>query len=144
MGFFHPTRVYFTYIWRHHHYRWRATNFYLYSVLIAIEQLGFFNMPHLLWHGPSLYNCHLRRPVTLTLLPSVWRWSCHYLYLFYRLYSRPEIELWYPACEANALPLSHRDGVSFNVTIGNWTTLCQYIGFLDGIPLKLIFLSTVC
>ena len=33
---------------------------------MAIEQWGFFNMPHLLWHWPTLYNGHLRGPVTLT------------------------------------------------------------------------------
>ena len=33
---------------------------------IAIEQLGFFRMPHLLWHGSSVYNGHLQRPVILT------------------------------------------------------------------------------
>ena len=43
------------------------------------------------------------------------------------------------SCEANALPLSHRDGASFIVTIGNWVILCQFIGFLNGLPLKLIF-----
>ena len=33
---------------------------------IAIEQLGFFNVPHLLRDGPTVYNGHLRGPVTLT------------------------------------------------------------------------------
>ena len=35
------------------------------------EQWGFFSpfisVPHLLWHGATVYNGHLRRPVTLTL-----------------------------------------------------------------------------
>ena len=56
---------YFSLSWRRHHSRWRATNFYLYSALIAIEQWGFFNVPHLLWHRPTLYNAHLRGSVTL-------------------------------------------------------------------------------
>ena len=30
------------------------------------KQWGFFNVPHLLWHGPTLCNGHLRGPVTLT------------------------------------------------------------------------------
>ena len=33
----------------------------------AIEQWGFFNVLHLLWHGSILYNGHLRGLVTLTL-----------------------------------------------------------------------------
>ena len=36
------------------------------SALMAIEQWGFFSVPHLLWHGASVYNGHLRRPATLT------------------------------------------------------------------------------
>ena len=34
---------------------------------MVIEQWGFFSVPHLLWHGTSIYmyNGHLRRPVTL-------------------------------------------------------------------------------
>ena len=47
-------------------YRERATNFDLYSALMAIEQWEFFNVPHLLWHGQTLYKVHLQRPVILT------------------------------------------------------------------------------
>ena len=32
----------------------------------AIEQWGFFSVPNLQWHGASVYNGHLRGPVTLT------------------------------------------------------------------------------
>ena len=39
---------------------------FLCSALMAIEQWGLFNVPHLQWHGPTLYNGHLRGPVTLT------------------------------------------------------------------------------
>ena len=56
----------FSLIWRRHHYRWRAANFALCSALMAIEQRGFSSVPHLLWHGASLYNGHLWGPVTLT------------------------------------------------------------------------------
>ena len=51
----------FSLIWRLHHYRWRAVNFYLCSALMATEQWGFFYVPHLLWHGASVYSSHLRR-----------------------------------------------------------------------------------
>ena len=55
-------------IWRCHHY-WRgATNFDQCSALMIIEQWGFVNASHLLWHGPTLYNGHLWEPVTLTLV----------------------------------------------------------------------------
>ena len=35
---------------------------------MAIEQWGFFSVPHLLWQGQTVYNGHLRGPVTLTLV----------------------------------------------------------------------------
>ena len=44
--------------------RWRAANFDLCSALMAIEQWGFFSVPHLLWHGASVYNGHLRGTIT--------------------------------------------------------------------------------
>ena len=58
----------FSLIWRRHHCRWRAANFNLCLALMAIEQWGFLGVPHLLWHGASVYNCYLRRSVTLTRL----------------------------------------------------------------------------
>ena len=60
---YRPSR--FSLIWRCHHYRWRAANFDLCSALMTIEQWGFFGVPHLLWHGTSVYDGHLRGPVTL-------------------------------------------------------------------------------
>ena len=33
--------------------------------LMDIEQWGFFSVPHLLWHGTSVYNGHRRGPLTL-------------------------------------------------------------------------------
>ena len=53
-------------IQRRHHCWWKAANFDLYSVAMDIEQWGFFSVPHLLWHGLSVYNGHFRWPVTLT------------------------------------------------------------------------------
>ena len=38
--------------------------FDLNSALMTIEQLGFFNVPHLLRHGSTVYSGHLRGPVT--------------------------------------------------------------------------------
>ena len=56
----------FSLIWRRHNCRWRAANFYLCSALMAIEQWGFFSVPHVMWHGASVYYGHLRGHVTLT------------------------------------------------------------------------------
>ena len=56
----------FPFIWRCHHCQWKTANFDLCSALMAIEQWGFFSLPHLLWRQVSVYNGHLRGPVTLT------------------------------------------------------------------------------
>ena len=55
-----------------HHSRWRAAN-------VAIGQWGIFSVLHLLWDEASVYNGHLRGPVTLT--PIAEQWSCHYPFL---------------------------------------------------------------
>ena len=52
---YRPTRG-FSLIWKCHHCRWWAATFYLCSALGAIEQWGFFSVPHVLWHGSSVYN----------------------------------------------------------------------------------------
>ena len=49
----------FSLIWWRHHYWWRASNFDLHSALLTKEQWGFFSVPHLLWHGTSVYNGHV-------------------------------------------------------------------------------------
>ena len=46
--------------------RCRATNFDLYSALMATEQWGFFSVPRLLWRGASVYNGRLSGPLALT------------------------------------------------------------------------------
>ena len=60
-------------------------------------------MPHLLRHGPIVYNGHLRGPMTLT--PVAERLAVEL--------SRQGIEYRSPACEANVLPLRHRGGASY-------------------------------
>ena len=52
---------FFSLIWRRHHYRWRTNLTYTqhYSPLSIA-------LPHLLWHGASVYNGHLRGSVALT------------------------------------------------------------------------------
>ena len=53
-------------IWRCHHDLWRAANFELCSALMAIKLWGFLSVPHLQWHGASVYNGYLGGPATLT------------------------------------------------------------------------------
>ena len=59
---------------------WSWYKFWLRFLLI--EQWGFFSVLHILWHGASVYNGHLRGHVKL----SGWYWRCHYL--FYDLQCR--------------------------------------------------------
>ena len=90
----------FSFICRRHRYQWRASNFDLCSTLMAIEQWGFFSVPHLLWHRATVHNSHFRGPVT-HLLPSDGQWSCYYLFL--RLRSGRDLNTQPSKCEANAL-----------------------------------------
>ena len=66
-------------IWKRHHYRWRTANFDLCSALMAIEQWGFFSVPHALWLGATYIMAISEDPWHSHLLQSVWQWSCHYL-----------------------------------------------------------------
>ena len=63
LGFFFPIKK-FSLIWRRHHFRRRVTNFdlHVYLALMNIEQVGFFNVQHILGHGSVLYNAQLRGP----------------------------------------------------------------------------------
>jgi hypothetical protein len=50
-----PAQEFFTNIWRRPHYRWRVQNLDLCSALRAFEQAGIFTVPHLLWHGATVF-----------------------------------------------------------------------------------------
>ena len=65
-GVYRPTREFFTHM-ETSPLPVKAANFDLCSwpSLMAIEQWGFFNISHQLWHGPTLYTGLLRGPVTL-------------------------------------------------------------------------------
>ena len=116
LGFFRLTREFFT---RHNH-RWK-TNFDLCSALMAIEQLGFFSMPHLMWHGASVYNGHLRGPVTLASIAErlVWQWSCHYLFLRLRSVAAgirtPNLLLLRPTLNCATAAVTNQLKVNFSV-----------------------------
>ena len=105
---FRTTRELFTHF---HHYLWRATDFDLYSALMAIEQWRSFNVPHLLWHGPTA-------PFIMAISEDPWHshrcqafGSGAVTTCFSELgLTRPGIELWCPTYKANALPLRNRGG----------------------------------
>ena len=81
---YRPTRKFFTYL-ETSPLPVKGSNFYLCSALMAVEQWGFFNVPHPLRHGPTVYNGYLRGPVTLTCV--VERLAVELSYLFLRLRS---------------------------------------------------------
>ena len=62
-----PNRTFFTYM-QSSSIPGKGFKFWLIlgtQALMAIEQWCFFNVPRLLWHRSSVYNVHLRGPVTL-------------------------------------------------------------------------------
>ena len=109
----------FSLIWRRQYCRWRAANFDQCSALMVIEQWGFFNVLHLLWHGPTVYNGHLRVPMTLTLVAKLLAVELS-LPVF-----TTSVEPRSPACETNALPLRHRGGYSTK-----WNLIWHNMGFV--------------
>ena len=48
---------------------------------MVIEQWGFFSVPYLLWQVTSACNGHSEDLLHSHLLPRVWQWSCHCLFL---------------------------------------------------------------
>ena len=78
------------------------------SALMAIEQWGFFCVPHLLWHGASVIIVISENPWHSHLLPSVWQWSCPYLFLRLRSVAvgirTPNIPLAVPTLKPTAPP----------------------------------------
>ena len=65
LGFSSHLRIFHSWIWRRHYYRWRTAKFDLCSARMVIEQWEFFSVPHLLWQEAYVYNGHLHGPVTL-------------------------------------------------------------------------------
>ena len=74
----------FSLIRRRHHCQWGVANFDLCSALMAIEQWRFLNVPHLLRPGLPYIMIISEDPWHSQLLPSVWQWNCHYLFLRHR------------------------------------------------------------
>ena len=78
---------------RRNFYRWCTANLLGTNRHWAV----FFRVPHLLWHGASVYN----DPWHSHLLPSVWQWNCHYLLSW--LSSVGDLHTKPSGCEASAL-----------------------------------------
>ena len=55
---------------------------YIETSPLPVKGCKFWPMLGTLRNGPTVYNGQLRGPMTLTLLPSFWQWSCHYLFLW--------------------------------------------------------------
>ena len=99
-------------IWRRHHCGWRAANFDLCSALMFIEQWGFFSVPHQLWLDASVYNGHLRGPVTLTPIAELFAVELSLPVLTTYICRDLDFNTQPSTCEANALttvppPRSH-------------------------------------
>ena len=102
----HP-KIFHSIMWRRHHCLSSVTNFDLCSTIMAIEIWGFFSVPHLLWHGATLYNGH-HRGMTRIRDPNpycqAFECGAAVTNCFYDLgLSRLGFELPTSACEANAL-----------------------------------------
>ena len=121
LGFFVPLEN-FSLIWRRHHYRWRVANFGLRWALMAIEQWGFFSVAHLLWHGASVYKCHLRGRVTLTPIDSAALTTCFYDLGLSRLGFEPQT---FRLRGERSKRLSHRRGLIWHNIL-----LCKSINLM--------------
>ena len=71
----------FSLIWRRHHCRWRAANFDLCSNLWPLSSEGSLTRHTYCDTGLPFIMVISEDPWHSHLLPSVWQWSCHYLFL---------------------------------------------------------------
>ena len=127
----------------HSHYRWNATNIELYSALMAIKQWGFFNMPQLLWHEPTLYDGRWQGLVTLTPIAERSAVEQSWPVLMFLSMSRSGIKSTIPACEANAPPLSHTRCLtlwkSYSIWMKLWKTgVKKFSWIMHGLVLSVL------
>ena len=81
VGFKVPLENY-SLIWRRRHNCRKVVSLDLCSALMVIEHWGFFSVPHLMRHGASVYNGHLREPVLLTPIANIWNKVSKHLHVF--------------------------------------------------------------
>ena len=115
-GVFRPTGEFFT----HLETSWlpvKGCSFWPILALIAIKQWGYLSVPHLLWHGASVYDGHLREPVKLTpisVFGSVADTICFNNFGMSRLgFEHPNLRLWGERFNR----LRHRRGLERSVII---------------------------
>ena len=94
----------------------------IFGSLRATVHRGFFSVPHLLWHGISVYNGHLRRAVTLT--PVVECLAVELSLPVFTTYVCPDrgSNLDLPHARRTLWPLSHRDGKDWMANL--WVFNC--------------------
>ena len=92
----------FSLIWRRHNCRWRAANSNSYArhswLLISESSLTCHTycdtgLPFTMVTSEDPWHSHL--------LPSVWQWSCHYLFLTTESWNYWTPVCWMPSCERN-------------------------------------------
>ena len=113
---------------RHHYmYRWSTANFDLCLALMAIEQWGFFSVPHLLWHRTSVYNGHFRGPLTLTPIAEGLATVLSLTVLTTKVCRNWDSNTQHSACGANALTncARHRHGLSL-LSVTNLGKNCNW------------------
>ena len=93
----------FSFIWKRHHYQWRAAHFVLCSALMAIEQWGIFSLPHLLWHEESVYNGNPRGTVARTPIAERLAVQLSNTVFTTKVYRDWDLNTQLSACGANAL-----------------------------------------
>ena len=116
LEFFVPLEI-FKLIWRRLHCRWKAANFDLCSALMAIKQWGHFSVPQLLWHVTSVYNGHLRGPITLTPNAKCWEVELSLPVFITKVCRGWDVNTQPSPCEANALNYGATAAVAIRILI---------------------------
>ena len=108
---------FFLLMFRSHHYRWKAANFDICSVPNAIAQWGFLSVPQLLWHETSVYNGHLRGPITLTPNAKYWAVELSLPVFITKVCRGWDVNTQPSPCEANALTYGATAAVAIRILI---------------------------
>ena len=104
------------------------------SPAYTIKQIGYSSVPYLLCGiGPRLLFFFVSSECLLHLLPNVWLWNCHCMFVKLRFVMVTTLIPISSACGANTLPLNHHRGavLSHINEIYN-TTIMLYISYQIG------------
>ena len=111
------------------------------SALMAIEQWGILSVPHLLWHRASVYNGHLRGPVTLTLTAERLAVESVLLVFTTKLCRSLDSNTQTSACGTNALTYCATAEVGYENDINPSLILWMIYNINSLLPTFLIFLN---